>query len=118
MLDRQKIVNFVSAKFKEQGCKAYDNSRCKYRYGELKCAIGHLILDEEYQKSFEGKYINYIMEHCPISFEKFGSIEEFDEEYYFLDILQKCHDDADNDNFYESFLVNLKVYLDMQPETV
>jgi hypothetical protein len=119
MLDRQKIVNFVSAKLKEQGCKSYDiHSGCRYRHGELKCAVGHIIY-EEYREEFECISLYNIVNSCSNSFEKFGlSMEELDTEYDFLRTLQKCHDDADKDSFYQSFLTKLSAYLDMQPETV
>lgn len=34
------------------------NGDCLYRYSGLKCAIGHLIPDSEYQKSFEGRSVS------------------------------------------------------------
>jgi hypothetical protein len=119
MLDKQKVVNFVSAKLKEQGCKSYDiYSGCKYRHGKLKCAIGHIILDEEYSKEFESHSVKNIWNKIPNSLEPFindGS-SYFDKK--FLLLLQKCHDEATKHNFYESFLINLRAYLDMQPDKV
>jgi hypothetical protein len=125
MLDRQKVVNFVSAKLKEQGCKAYmPYSGCKYRYGKLKCAIGHIILDEEYDENLEGFDVGGIWKEIPKSLESFAEDKPFSEdsdlssEDDFLVKLQSCHDEADNENFYESYLSLLKKHLDMQPETV
>jgi hypothetical protein len=121
MLDRQKVVNFVSAKLKEQGCKSYDTNegnRCKYRQGTLKCAIGHIIIDEEYSEEFESHSVKIIWNKIPKSLEPFmndGS-SYFDKK--FLLLLQKCHDEATKHNFYQSFLINLRAYLDMQPDTV
>jgi hypothetical protein len=120
MLDRQKIVNFVSAKLKEQGCKSYDTNEdnCKYRYGELKCAVGHIILDEEYSEKLETKPIYSVYKLCPKSFKPFIVDGEASRDQSFLAQLQACHDDAYDDNFYQDFLKNLTIYLDMQPETV
>jgi hypothetical protein len=123
MLDRQKIVNFVSAKLKEQGCKSYspfsnEDNRCKYRHGELKCAIGHIILDEEYSETLETKPMYSVYKLCPKSFEPFIVDGEASRDYSFLSELQACHDDADDRNFYQSYLSYLNIYLNMQPETV
>jgi hypothetical protein len=115
MLDKQKVVNFVSAKLKEQGCKSYDNSGCKYRYGELKCAIGHIILDEEYYEEFESLSVKDICNKIPKSFKPFVDKSLSFEDCEFLLLLQNCHDDAARENFYESFLALLKQELNMQP---
>jgi hypothetical protein len=116
---RQNVVNFVSAKLKEQGCKSYDiHSGCRYRHGELKCAIGHIILDEEYSEDFESFSVHDIFNKTTKSLEPFVDKPLSLKDIEFLIILQSCHDDADNHNFYQSFLTKLNVYLDMQPETV
>jgi hypothetical protein len=123
MLDRQKIVNFVSAKLKEQGHRSYNPSYpypgCKYHYGKLKCAIGHIILDEEYEKDFEGSSVHDILSRVSKSLKPFmvdGPLSYQDR--IFLSLLQRCHDSATSENFYESYLSLLKEHLDMQPETV
>jgi hypothetical protein len=116
MLDKQKVVNFVSAKLKEQGCKSYDiYSGCKYRYGKLKCAIGHIIIDKEYCEEFEGLSVNDILNKISKSLKPFMDKSLSSEDIKFFNILQSCHDGADDDNFYESFLSLLKKQLDMQP---
>jgi hypothetical protein len=121
MLDKQKVVNFVSAKLKEQGRKSYapnEDSLCKYRHGKLKCAIGHIILDEEYDENLEGFGVHDIFNKIPRSLEPFMEYDSWYIDKKFLLLLQKCHDEATKRNFYKSFLKNLSVYLDMQPETL
>jgi hypothetical protein len=117
MLDRQKIVNFVSAKLKEQGCRSYRDYNpypgCKYRYGKLKCAIGHIILDEEYSEDLESRPMYYVYKLCPKSFEPFIVDGEASRDRSFLSELQACHDDADDRNFYQSYLRYLNIYLNM-----
>jgi hypothetical protein len=122
MLDKQKVVNFVSAKLKEQGCKSYDIHNelymncCLYRNGKLKCAIGHLIIDEEYSKELENFNVNEILNKISKSLKPFMDDELLShKDGIFLSLLQRCHDSATSENFYESFLSLLKEHLDMQP---
>lgn len=63
-LTRQEIFNIVSTHLLEQDDKSAETDekglfRCKYRGPNgLKCAIGILIPDEEYNPEWEGKCVN------------------------------------------------------------
>lgn len=120
MLDKQKVVDFVSEKLKQQNYGSVDEKgKCRYRFGNLKCAIGHLILDEEYKTDFDefGMTILQIFKEVPKSLAPFlidGSIDRYD--VIFLNHLQVCHDLVScNSKFYETYLFNVKVKLNMVP---
>lgn len=66
---------------------------CMYRgHNGLKCAAGHLIPDEKYNREMENKRIPAILEDRP---DLFGEPLD-DSSIYLLDWLQQTHD-----NFYE-----------------
>lgn len=84
-----------------QGKRAISStdSRCKYRYRGLKCAVGHLIPDDQYSRSMEGKSINpdylpneQVPAQVTLLMKKLGHDTEFCAE------LQAQHDFADNFN--------------------
>ena len=57
-MTRQQVFDFVVSHMKRQGRKSLDESHpvdrmCMYRHGELKCAAGCLIDDEDYDPSME-----------------------------------------------------------------
>lgn len=52
----QEIFNKVAIALVHQGVPSIDSlGDCMYRCGDLKCAAGHLILDEHYVEDIEGK---------------------------------------------------------------
>lgn len=53
------VLEFITAHLLSQRKMCYEISKngqtiCKYRHGDLRCAAGCLIPDEDYSKSFEG----------------------------------------------------------------
>lgn len=101
----QKAFNKVYLSLKKQGrpsIKKYDKSGtmiCMYRlYDEktnstLKCAIGHLVPDENYDTVFEGKSSTTMLRESAIPdflSDRFCGI--FDKTRVFLLDLQNCHD--------------------------
>lgn len=51
----QEVFDYVAEKIFEQGKPAYDTGQasCTYRLGNLKCAAGHLIRDEDYKEEYK-----------------------------------------------------------------
>jgi hypothetical protein len=56
----QEIFDFVANHLLTQNEKALENERCCYRAGDLKCAVGALIADEDYDCNFEGKSLELL----------------------------------------------------------
>jgi hypothetical protein len=56
----QEIFDFVANHLLTQNEKALENEKCCYRTGNLKCAVGALIADEDYNCSFEGKSLQLL----------------------------------------------------------
>lgn len=97
LANRQEVFNFVWAKLKEQGqpstyiknpdlpVDSYSVS-CRYRGdNDCKCAVGHLIPDDEYKSSLEGKGVAYIKQYCPFISKAHSGL---------LWALQVAHDEA------------------------
>jgi hypothetical protein len=85
----QEIFDFVANHLLTQNAKAIEESgTCLYRCGDLKCAVGALISDEDYDCSFEMQNLRILSGK-----EKtiFYHIEE--SRLAFLMQLQKIHDD-------------------------
>lgn len=61
--DRQAIYNYVCQKLWEQNECAYSSSQCRYRHGNMKCAIGHLIPEDFYREVFEGKSYGGLLDY-------------------------------------------------------
>ncbi len=58
--DNQEVFDFVVNALRKQGCKSEDSEGCLYRGPNgTKCAAGHLIPNEDYRRSFEGKTSYY-----------------------------------------------------------
>jgi len=52
----QEVFDQVKGHLLKQNETCLDaRGKCKYRFGELKCAAGCLIADDEYKEIFEGK---------------------------------------------------------------
>lgn len=57
---------------------------CSYRGSKgTKCAIGHLISDEDYEREFEGQSIDYLITE---------DLVDFTESEFLRDIQSTCHD--------------------------
>ena len=105
--NKQQVFDFVLNKVVEQGEKSSTDgyfSSCCYRLNkngkQLKCGIGHLISDQEYNSGFEGKgVIGLVTEY---NFSKFYPA-------VFYDDLQLAHDRAvEGVNFVCDFKENMK----------
>jgi hypothetical protein len=85
----QEIFDFVASHLLTQNERAMEEGYlCKYRIGNLKCAVGALIADEDYNHGFEGNSLitlKGIREHSI-----FNDIEE--ERLMLLNDLQTVHD--------------------------
>lgn len=116
MLDRKQILDLIEEKMLAQGKKSKSSDFCRYRMkdentGEiLKCAIGHLIDDEDYERYFEDNIVSQIFTTPEIkkSFQKFGDAN--DKDINWLDHIQEAlHDRIDDDNFVEEFKRNIAI---------
>jgi len=54
-MNRQEVFNKIYTHLLKQGRKSGVTDKCKYRKGELRCAIGCLITDSAYNKILEGR---------------------------------------------------------------
>jgi hypothetical protein len=96
----QEVFDFVCLKVLEQGKPSMRGTGCAYRgEGGLKCAVGHLIRDEDYRKEFDSGYI--VLSLCNVFDEGLGWTNKA--HLHLLRHLQMAHDDADEDNFLPSF---------------
>ena len=85
----QEIFDFVACHLLTQNAKAVEDSgTCLYRHGDLKCAVGALISDEDYDCSFEMNSIKILNDKKETIF---SDIEKSKLE--FLMHLQEIHDD-------------------------
>lgn len=85
----QEIFDFVANHLLTQNAKAVDDSdTCRYRYGHLKCAVGALISDEDYNCSFEMNSLKLLTDKKETIF---SDIEE--SRLTFLMYLQEIHDE-------------------------
>jgi hypothetical protein len=86
---KQKIFDYVAKKLYDQGCTSLSvNGRCAYRgFNETKCAVGHLIPSNLYNRIMEGPL--YLLKQAT----KSKRLKLFlDSNYDFLHDLQKVHD--------------------------
>ncbi len=87
---KQQAFDIVAQHLLTQNQKSIrGDGQCVYRSGNLKCAVGCLIPDDQYQESFdEGKGISIVR--------LFGTIESpYGQIYDFLEELRAIHDDYD-----------------------
>lgn len=87
-VSKQKTFDTVAKHLLTQNQKSFDPDKniCRYRYGDLKCAVGCLIPDSSYHKSIEGFAVG-----SPIIF---NLIPE-NHDTKLLDKLQELHDTTD-----------------------
>jgi hypothetical protein len=114
-MNKQEIFNQVYLGLKSQGFKrstAFADEHvgtCRYRgYDGRKCAIGHLISDEEYSIDLEGSGIYYLLKHTftdisppfPVlkmkSFFERLEINNCTDHIDFLRSLQRVHDEFED----------------------
>jgi hypothetical protein len=85
----QEIFDFVANHLLTQNKKSVEESgTCLYRCGDLKCAVGALISDEDYNYSFEMQSLRLLADKKETIF---SDIEE--SKLAFLMHLQEIHDD-------------------------
>lgn len=101
-MNNQLVLNTTFAAIIKQGrpAKDPDNDNCCYRTGTLKCAVGHLIPDEN--------YIPYFDTGGGLDASSDIILEALDPQYGTPDVkflleLQRCHDYADEFNFIPDF---------------
>lgn len=94
---RQEVFDYVAPLLLAQGQKSTGDfeygSSCAYRgQNDCKCAIGHLIPDEEYSTVLEGVGINGLLGNpvCPPTLKRL--MDNPDVGIYFLETLQYVHD--------------------------
>lgn len=91
------IIDYVIDKISEQGDVSFEGKNCLYRKHEIcgsvkKCAIGHLIPDEEYRTSIEWKPISSLIYDGIL---EINADEKEKWEYVaLLSLLQDAHDEA------------------------
>jgi hypothetical protein len=86
----QEIFDFVANHLLTQNAKAVEDSgTCRYRYCHLKCAVGALISDEDYDCNFEMQSLKILARKIEKTI--FSDIEE--SRLAFLMHLQEIHDD-------------------------
>lgn len=110
-MDAQEIFNTVARHLFKQGERAVKRGDvvCKYRAGNLKCAVGALIPDELYDpdmdKEFgeDGTGVRSLVN-------RFGNVlpSWFDEHWRLLESLQLVHDRLDNWNTTDDMRQDLK----------
>lgn len=104
MLTAQEIFNTVATHLLTQRRKSVVAGSCKYRTDEgLKCAVGCLITDEEYDPRMEGNSIDFLiygdLDDPPVA----PSLSRFMEHSQLLRDLQRIHD-ADDCDYWEENL--------------
>ena len=86
----QEIFDFVANHLLTQNARAIgEDGTCLYRCGDLKCAVGALISDEDYNYSFEMQNLRVLADKEEKTI--FSDIEE--SRLAFLIHLQAIHDD-------------------------
>ena len=91
----------------KQGEQSIWNGACKYRSGDLKCAVGHLIKDEHYRPKLEGKDGDSPSVRAALEL-SIGRELTDDERQHLLE-LQSCHDGAKDEDFVSDFKDKVKV---------
>jgi hypothetical protein len=90
MLIRE-IFDTVKQHLLTQNKQAKVGVHCKYRLGDLKCAVGCLIKDEDYISIIEGNGLGYIARSYP---EMFMHLDLDETKITLLSQLQALHDDC------------------------
>ena len=97
-MELQEIFDTVITALRKQGCKSSENianpnAACLYRQDmtascTIKCAAGHLLLDEDYDPSMEGKSSFEIFDSQSLKLNFANNYEAL----RLIDELQKIHD--------------------------
>lgn len=119
MLTAQEIFNTVATHLLTQMQKSLLDGRCVYRHPDgLKCAVGCLITDEEYQSTMEGNSITTLIYHDPMmeNFKIYPSLLRFVDQVSLLRALQRIHDGIDPEFWEENLKITAHSYkLDFIP---
>jgi len=100
------ILSTAITKVIEQGKRSVnEDGACRYRSGDLKCAVGHLIKDEHYNPNLEGCGVFGLSVRHAVE----QSIDRHlsDKEVNQLSRLQTCHDGAKGKDFVSAFNANV-----------
>jgi hypothetical protein len=130
-MNRQEIFNQAYLGLKSQGFQksiSIQSGSCSYRgKQDTKCAVGHLMLDEEYSPSYEGLNASSLVARC-FDEKKYPKLHSFFErigldfgnplDSMFLYGLQNAHDDADIDDDGENLKKRLKNFADRYKLTI
>lgn len=106
MMD-QELFDIVAKHLLTQNQPAVAYGRCAYRSGDLKCAVGCLIDDKNYNEDIEGKSIKH--EKVIKAVENSLGTPLSKEKINFLSDLQDIHDHTEPDDWkkgLEDFAVN------------
>lgn len=104
-MDRQQIFDIVKNHLLTQGKRSYGcaggstSIGCKYRLGELKCAVGVLIPDELYRPKMEGRSVAALISFVDSNPSQYRLPEWFKEHRHLLEKLQVIHDTDEPDQW-------------------
>lgn len=102
-MNSQQIFDEIVTHIRTQGQRAFnpDTRKCKYRYtlfdsdgnpsGVLKCAVGAIIPDKNYDRKIEGKQAIEVCQLKAVPYKYRNSQKKID----MLSELQSCHDHSD-----------------------
>lgn len=96
-MTKQQIFDTVVAGLAKQNfeqCKSSSGTACRYRFRNRRCAVGHLIPDEVYDKRMEGQLVTDFIDTFPEVFLFVLGHEPTENDIRFLDDLQDVHDGA------------------------
>lgn len=101
-MEAQEIFNTVVTHLRTQNAKAMNlNNDCQYRSDDgLKCAVGCLISDEDYDEKFEGRTVRDLCQSNMFSLDLESMIVK---NIDLLSILQRIHDNNPIDQWEEFF---------------
>lgn len=86
-MNNQECYDKVKKHLLTQGKQCMDGIDCCYRHNGLACAIGGIIPDELYNRSFEGRKVGYLLDLFPAIAEFFNGVD-----VSLLRRLQELHD--------------------------
>ena len=114
-MNEQEAFDKVARHLLKQGKKAIihegtENEMCQYRTSEgLMCAVGCLILDEDYDVKIEGNAVAFVRDEVPC----LGELP-----LHLLEILQSVHDDEQPTDWHSSLVKVAMDYDLMMPRGV
>ena len=104
-MEKQEIFNIVATKLLEQGKPCSVNGICRYRYNEMRCAVGHLLNDDQLDQiiGLQGETVNALITYKGNVVPAYFHVEKI-----FLRALQTAHDvparvDSNPDTWLESW---------------